>query len=68
MRSNDHDPLFTLDLKGTKRPLVRRVKNKVIEQDQFLQGEKRRVREIRAEQIEKAAGMKMPISGSSPIC
>ena len=60
-RCNVLDPHFTKDIACTKLTYVHGMKAKVSPQIHFLQEEKRRIREIRAGQIEKAVGTKVPI-------
>ena len=58
---NDLEPTFALDLERTKRVFTRGVKATIGESAQFLQKGKRRVRDIRAEQIERILGTKTSV-------
>ena len=68
LRLNDLEPTLTLDLKRTKREWVCGMKVKVGEPVQFLQVDKRRVRDIRAEQIERIAGNKTSVFRAPHPC
>ena len=61
IRLNDLESSFNLDIHGTRKPFVHGENTKVHASTQYLQQEKRRVREIRAEQIERLVGTKATV-------
>ena len=69
LRLNDLEPTFTLDLQHTKWEYVHGMKAKVVcESVQFLQVDKRKVRNVRAEQIERTVGTKTSVFKAPHPC
>ena len=65
VKQYDLESAYNLDVRGTRKPLVSGEVTKVHESVKSLQQDKRRVRDIRAEQIERLATAK-PIVPSGP--
>ena len=61
IRLNDLESSFNLDINGTRKPFVHGEVAKVHASVQTLQQDRRRVREIRAEQIERLVGTKATV-------